>query len=46
VVAGRPGDGGEEMVAEALGAEGTWAWREEKESGEWCGGERRSSPFI
>jgi hypothetical protein len=42
----RPGDGGEEMVEEALGAGGTWAWREEKESGERCGGERRSSPFI
>jgi hypothetical protein len=41
-----PGDDGEEMVEEALSASGAWAWREEKESGERCGGERRSSPFI
>jgi hypothetical protein len=42
----RPGNGDEEMVEEALGAFGAWARREEKESGERCGGERRSSPFI
>jgi hypothetical protein len=41
-----PGDGGEETVEEALDAGGAWAWREEKESGERCGGERWSSPFI
>jgi hypothetical protein len=42
----RPGDGGEEVAVEALGASGAWAWREEKKSGERCGGERRASPFI
>jgi hypothetical protein len=42
----RLGDGGEEMVEEALSVGDTWAWREEKESGEMCGGERWSSAFI
>jgi hypothetical protein len=42
----RSGDSGEETVEEALGAGSTWARREEKESGERCDGERRSSPFI
>jgi hypothetical protein len=42
----RPGDGGEDMVEEVLGAGGTWAWREEKESGERCGGGRWGCPFI
>jgi hypothetical protein len=42
----RSGDGGEEMAEEALGASDAWAQREEKESGERCGGERWSSPFI
>jgi hypothetical protein len=42
----RPGNADEEMVEEVLGAFDAWARREEKESGERCGGERRSSPFI
>jgi hypothetical protein len=42
----RPSDGGEETVEEALGVGGAWARREEKESGERCGGEWQSSPFI
>jgi hypothetical protein len=42
----RSGDSGEEMVEEALGASGAWTWKEEKKSGERCGGERRGSPFI
>jgi hypothetical protein len=42
----QPGDGGEEMAEEALNAGGAWVWREENESGERCGGEQRSSPFI
>jgi hypothetical protein len=42
----RPGDGVEETAEEALGAGSAWAWREEKESGERCGGGRRGSPFI
>jgi hypothetical protein len=46
VVARWPGDSGEETVEEVLGAGGAWARREEMESGERCGGERRSSPFI
>jgi hypothetical protein len=29
----RPGDGSEDMAEDVLGAGGTWAWREEKESG-------------
>jgi hypothetical protein len=37
-VAWRPGNGGEEVAVEALGAGGAWAWREEKEDGERCGG--------
>jgi hypothetical protein len=42
----RPGDGGEEMVDEALDTCGAWACREEKKSRERCGGEQRSSPYI
>jgi hypothetical protein len=29
----RPGDGGEEVAVEALGAGDAWVWREEKEGG-------------
>jgi hypothetical protein len=36
----RPGDGGEEVAVEALGAGDAWAWREEKEDGERCVGGR------
>jgi hypothetical protein len=36
----RPGDGGEELVVVAPGGGGARAWREEKESGERCGGVR------
>jgi hypothetical protein len=46
VVVWRPANGGEEMVEEALGASGAWVQREEKQSGERCGGERRASPFV
>jgi hypothetical protein len=46
VAAKRSGNGGEEIVEEVLGASDAWVWREEKESGERSGGERRSSPFI
>jgi hypothetical protein len=42
----RPGDSGEEMAEEELGAGGTWVQREEKESGERYGGGRRGSPCI
>jgi hypothetical protein len=42
----RLGDGGEEMVEEALGVGSARAWREEKENGEMCGGGRRGSLFI
>jgi hypothetical protein len=42
----RPVDGGKELVEQALSAGGASAWREEKESGEGCGGEWWSSPFI
>jgi hypothetical protein len=41
-----PGNGGEENVEEALGAGSSWARREEKDSGERCGGGWRGSPFI
>jgi hypothetical protein len=41
-----PGDGGEEMTEEALGAGSVQAWREEKESKERCGDGRWGSPFI
>jgi hypothetical protein len=34
-----PGNGGEDMVEEALGVGDAWARREEKESGERCSGE-------
>jgi hypothetical protein len=34
----RPGDDGEEVVVEAVGAGSTWAWREENEHVERCGG--------
>jgi hypothetical protein len=42
----RSGYSGEEMVEEALGAGGAWTWKEEKKSGERCGGERWGSPLI
>jgi hypothetical protein len=40
------GDGSEETVEEALGADSPWAEREEKESGVRCDGGQRGSPFI
>jgi hypothetical protein len=46
VAARGPGDGGEEMLEEALGAGSAWVQREEKGSGERCGREWSSSPFI
>jgi hypothetical protein len=42
----RLGDGDEETAKEALDKGDTWARREEKESGERCGGKWRSSPFV
>jgi hypothetical protein len=42
----RPGDSGEETAEEALGVGSARAWREEKESGEMCGGGWRGSLFI
>jgi hypothetical protein len=42
----RPGDSGEETVEEVLGVGSAWARREEKESGERCGGGRWGSLFI
>jgi hypothetical protein len=42
----QPGDGGEEMVEEALGAGSAHVRREEKERGERCGGGRWGSLFI
>jgi hypothetical protein len=41
-----PGDGGEEMAEEALSAGSARERREEKESGERCGGGRWGSLFI
>jgi hypothetical protein len=38
----QPGDGGEEVVVEALDAGDAWVWREEKEDGDRCGGGRQS----
>jgi hypothetical protein len=40
VAAWRPGDGGEEVAVEVLGAGGAWAQREEMNSRERCAGER------
>jgi hypothetical protein len=40
VVAWRPGDGGDEVAVEVLGAGGAWAQREEMNSRERCAGER------
>jgi hypothetical protein len=37
----RPGDGGEEVVVEALNVGGSWEWREEMKSGERCSGGRQ-----
>jgi hypothetical protein len=42
----RPRDNGEEVVVEALIAGGAWAGREEKKSGERCGGEWWVSPLY
>jgi hypothetical protein len=42
----RPGDGGEETVEVVLSVGNAQARREEKESGEMCGGGRRGSLFI
>jgi hypothetical protein len=42
----RPVDGGEETAEEALDAGGAWARREDKASGERCGGERGALPLY
>jgi hypothetical protein len=42
----RPGDGGEEAAVVALDGGGARAWREEKESGERCGGGRQGLSLL
>jgi hypothetical protein len=42
----RTSDGGEEAAVAALGAGGAWTRREEKESGERCGGGLRVLPLY